>query len=85
MSGIVFNEMVGWKRLLSGINSKSLIIKQIKKLLLSSAYKKELKRVKMVADLFAIITIELTHSKSILGNSLKIKPQPAALDFENLS
>ena len=31
-----------------------------------------------------IITVELTHSKTILEN-LKIKPQPAALDFENLS
>ena len=30
-------------------------------------------------------TIDLTHSKTILENSLKIKPQPAALDFENLS
>ena len=32
-----------------------------------------------------IFIIELTHSKTILGNSLKIKPQPAALDFENFS
>ena len=30
-----------------------------------------------------IIIIELAHSKAILENSLKIKPQPA--DFENLS
>ena len=30
-------------------------------------------------------TIDLTHSKTILENYLKIKPQPAALDFENLS
>ena len=28
---------------------------------------------------------ELTHSTTILENSLKFKPQPAALDFENLS
>ena len=27
--------------------------------------------------------IELTHSKTTLENSLKIKPQPAALDFDN--
>ena len=32
-----------------------------------------------------IIIIELTHSKTILENSLKIKLQPAALGFENLS
>ena len=95
LSGIVFNEMVGWKRLLIGISSKSLIIKQIKKLLLSSAYKKKLKRKTMVVSLFAhvkilmliitIITIELTHSKTKLENSLKIKPQPADLHFDNLS
>ena len=29
--------------------------------------------------------IELTHSKSILENTVEIKPQPAALDFNNLS
>ena len=32
-----------------------------------------------------IIIIELTHSKTILENYLKNKPQPAALDIENLS
>ena len=32
-----------------------------------------------------VVVVELTHSKTILENSLKIKPQPAALDFENLS
>ena len=32
-----------------------------------------------------IITIELTHSKTILENYLENKPQPAALDIENLS
>ena len=31
-----------------------------------------------------IIIIELTHSK-ILENTVEIKPQPAALDFKNLS
>ena len=29
--------------------------------------------------------IELTYSKTILENSLKIKPQPVALDLEKLS
>ena len=32
-----------------------------------------------------IITIELTHSKTILEITVEIKPQPAALDFNNLS
>ena len=32
-----------------------------------------------------IITIELTHSKTILEITVEIKPQPAALDFKNLS
>ena len=32
-----------------------------------------------------IIIIELTHSKTILENTVEIKPQPAVLDFKNLS
>ena len=32
-----------------------------------------------------IIIIELTHSKTFLENSLKIKSQIATLDFKNLS
>ena len=32
-----------------------------------------------------IIIIELTHSKTILGNTVEIEPQPVALDFKNLS
>ena len=32
-----------------------------------------------------IITIELTNSKTILENNVKIKPQPVALDFKNSS
>ena len=32
-----------------------------------------------------IIIIELTHREIISENSLKFKPQPAVLDFENLS
>ena len=31
------------------------------------------------------ITIELTHSKTILEITVEIKPQPAALDLKNLS
>ena len=34
--------------------------------------------------IFVFFIIELTHSKTMPENSLKIKPQPAALDFENL-
>ena len=29
--------------------------------------------------------IELTHSKTIVENTVEIKPQPAASDFKNLS
>ena len=32
-----------------------------------------------------IITIELTNSKTILEITVEIEPQPAALDFKNLS
>ena len=36
--------------------------------------------------IFIIIIIsELTHSKSILENTVEIDPQPVALDFKNLS
>ena len=31
------------------------------------------------------IIIELTHSKTILEITVEIEPQPAALDFKNLS
>ena len=34
---------------------------------------------------FIIITIELTHTKTILEITVEIEPQPAALDFKNLS
>ena len=32
-----------------------------------------------------IIIIELTHNKTILEITVEIEPQPAALDFKNLS
>ena len=32
-----------------------------------------------------IIIIELTHSQTILENTVEIEPQPVALDFKNLS
>ena len=35
--------------------------------------------------IIVIIIIELTHIQTILENSLKIKPQPAAFDFQNVS
>ena len=34
---------------------------------------------------FIIITIELTHTKTILEITVEIEPQPAALDLKNLS
>ena len=36
-------------------------------------------------SIFTIIIIELTHSKTILKNTVEIKPQPVALDLKNLS
>ena len=32
-----------------------------------------------------ITAIELTHSKTILENTVEIEPQPVALDFKSLS
>ena len=41
----------------------------------------------IIIILIIIITfiIELTHSKTILQNTVEIEPQPVALDFKNLS
>ena len=32
-----------------------------------------------------IIIIKLTHSKTILENTVEIEPQPVAIDFKNVS
>ena len=34
---------------------------------------------------YFINVIKLTHSKTVLGNTVEIEPQPVALDFKNLS
>ena len=39
----------------------------------------------IVIIIIIIIFIELTHSKTILENTVEIEPQPVALDFKNLS
>ena len=39
----------------------------------------------LIASAKIIIIIELTHSKTILEITVEIEPQPAALDFRNLS
>ena len=39
----------------------------------------------VVAAVIIIIIIKLTHSKTILENTVEIEPQPVALDFKNLS
>ena len=39
----------------------------------------------VVVLLLLIIIIELPHSKTILEITVEIEPQPAALDFKNLS
>ena len=39
----------------------------------------------IVIIIIIIIIIELTHSKTILEITVKIEPQPATLDFKNLS
>ena len=40
---------------------------------------------KIIIIIIIIIIIELTHSKTILEITVEIEPQPAALDFKNLS
>ena len=39
----------------------------------------------IIIVIIIIIIIELTHSKIIQENTVEIDPQPAALDFKNLS
>ena len=39
----------------------------------------------VVVVIIIITIIELTHSKNVLENTVKIEPQPAVLDFKNLS
>ena len=39
----------------------------------------------MMVIIIIIIIIELTHSETILENTVEIEPQPVALDFKNLS
>ena len=39
----------------------------------------------IIIIIIIIIIIELTHSETILEITVEIKPQPAALDFKNLS
>ena len=39
----------------------------------------------IIIIIIIIIITELTHSKTILENTLEIKPQPAALCFEHIS
>ena len=39
----------------------------------------------VIIIIIIIIIIELTHSKIIQENTVEIDPQPAALDFKNLS
>ena len=39
----------------------------------------------IVIIIIIIIIIQLTHSKTILENTVEIEPQPVALDFKNLS
>ena len=41
--------------------------------------------VSIIIIIIIIIIIELTHSKTILENTVEIEPQSVALDFKNLS
>ena len=38
----------------------------------------------LLFSLLSIIIIELTHSTTILDNTVEIEPQPVTLDFKNL-
>ena len=39
----------------------------------------------IIINIIIVIIIELTHSKTIQGNTVGIEPQPVALDFKNRS
>ena len=39
----------------------------------------------IIIIIIIVITIELTHSKTTLENTVEIEPQPVASDFKNLS
>ena len=39
----------------------------------------------IIAVIMIITIIELTHSQTILENTVEIEPQPTILDFKNLS
>ena len=39
----------------------------------------------IIIIIITIIIIELTHSQTILENTVEIEPQPVALDFKKLS
>ena len=39
----------------------------------------------IIIIIITIVTIELTHSKTILENTVEIEPQSVDLDFKNLS
>ena len=39
----------------------------------------------IVIIIIIIIIIEVTHSKTVLENTVEIEPQPVALDLKNLS
>ena len=39
----------------------------------------------IIIIIIIIIVVELTHSKTILENTVEIEPQPVALDFKNFS
>ena len=39
----------------------------------------------MIVVVVVVVVVELTHSKTILQNTVEIEPQPVALDFKNLS
>ena len=44
-----------------------------------------IKHINITFIFIIIIIIELTHSKTILENTVEIEPQPVALDFKNFS
>ena len=44
-----------------------------------------MKTIQTIKITIIIIIIELTHSKTILENTIEMEPQPVAFDFKNLS
>ena len=74
------NGLFSYKTVFSKVSVKTNRIESVK-----STYHKEGDFVIIIIIVIIIITIDLTHSQTILENTVEIRPQPVDLDFKNLS